>query len=1086
MITALSRCVRGTQLLPDASRSQGSSPSTQRSQLWRTVLTIAAMCSIVLAGLAPNAFAQDEEPQDSAPPEKKPLDHSVYDSWMRLGGGTLSRDGKFFHYSLRPGDGEGVAVISSIDGETEYRIERGAQVEFTYDSKFAVYRIQPDPDELRKAREERKPASEQPKSKLEILNLANGEKLTIERVSSFRLPEKGAGWVAYQMERPPGEEGEAAEGEGGAGGQAAGQQGGRGRGRFGAGRRGGRRGGGNLESASTDQQPGRRGRRGRGQQQQEPIRAPDPGEGRSEERRKQTGTEVILRNLETSAEFHFEDVTSYQFSENGKRLVYATSADEGEKDGVFMVVVGAAPTPLLTGRGRYQSVSMDESGERLAFLTDRDDYDADEPALNLYYWHAGQGEASLLTSKETKGLPEGWGLAGGGVSFSKSGKRLFFNTRPLPEPEKEEKPEEEAAKEEAGEAQAAERQQAEQEANDDDDEEEEPEVVVDIWHWKDPVLQPQQLIEARRSQNPSYQAMIFLDEDNRFLQLETEELDGVQIGNNRDADVAIANDDKPYEMVNSWETPGFSDVYLIDLATGEKTKILERLQSRTSFSPKAKYITWWDGTELAMYAMPTKANKDGERPISNLTELIPHPVVNELHDSPSLPRNYGTAGWVGDDELVLIYDKHDIWAAQPGGLMPPSCVTDGYGRENDLRFRYQNLDPDEETIDPGKTMLLSAFHLKTKASGYFTDQVRGTDEPKKIIMRDEALSIADKADDADVMLVTRSTFRSYPNLWVTKDNFAHMDQRTDANPQQSDYLWGTAEIHEWTSADGEELQGILYKPDNFDPNKKYPMMVYFYERNSDGLHRHVVPAPGSSSINYTFYVSRGYVVFVPDIPYKIGHPGLSCANAVLPGIASLVDAGFVDRDRIGVQGHSWGGYQIAYLVTRTDMFAAAEAGAPVSNMTSAYGGIRWSSGRSRMFQYERTQSRIGDTLWRSQQKYIENSPLFFADMVQTPLLILHNDEDGAVPWYQGIEMFVALRRLEKPVWMFNYNGEDHGLRQRHNQKDWTIRLQQYFDHFLQGAPAPVWLAEGVPGKDKGKTLGLELIEEEPETNDAGK
>ncbi|MDE0649443.1 MAG: prolyl oligopeptidase family serine peptidase, partial [Gammaproteobacteria bacterium] len=269
------------------------------------------------------------------------------------------------------------------------------------------------------------------------------------------------------------------------------------------------------------------------------------------------------------------------------------------------------------------------------------------------------------------------------------------------------------------------------------------------------------------------------------------------------------------------------------------------------------------------------------------------------------------------------------------------------------------------------------------------------------------------------------------------------------------------------------------------PSEEYPMMVYFYERSSDGLYGYTAPAPGSSSINRSFYVSRGYLLFVPDIPYRDGYPGESALDAVVPGVLELVEEGFVDADRIGVQGHSWGGYQIAYMVTRTDLFAAAEAGAPVSNMISAYGGIRWQSGRSRAVQYERGQSRIGGSLWEYPLRFIENSPIFTADKINTPILMLHNDEDGAVPWYQGIELFVALRRLGKPVWMLNYNGEAHGLRQRHNQKDWAIRMQQFFDHYLKGAPAPVWMEEGVPAIMKGRTLGLELTrvraisEEEP-------
>ena len=294
--------------------------------------------------------------------------------------------------------------------------------------------------------------------------------------------------------------------------------------------------------------------------------------------------------------------------------------------------------------------------------------------------------------------------------------------------------------------------------------------------------------------------------------------------------------------------------------------------------------------------------------------------------------------------------------------------------------------------------------------------------------------------------------------------------------QQKEYLGGAAELVHWTSLDGKALKGILYKPEDFDPSQQYPMIVYFYEKMSNQLHAHRMPTTSRGSINFAFYVSRGYLIFIPDIPYKVGFPGESALNAVIPGITHLIDQGFVSKDRIGVQGHSWGGYQIAHLVTRTNIFRAAEAGAPVSNMISAYGGIRWGSGLSRMMQYERSQSRIGGSLWETPLRFIENSPIFWADKIETPLLMLHNDNDGAVPWYQGIELFVALRRLNKPVWMINYNGEEHGIRKHHNRKDWTIRLQQFFDHYLKDAPAPVWMAEGVPATEKGKNLGLDLIE----------
>jgi acetyl esterase/lipase len=532
----------------------------------------------------------------------------------------------------------------------------------------------------------------------------------------------------------------------------------------------------------------------------------------------------------------------------------------------------------------------------------------------------------------------------------------------------------------------------------------------------------------------------------------------------------------------------------VNAATGSAERILEYLQDNASPSPTGRYLAWFDGEELHWFIMDLE-----DRAVTNVSAVIPHPVQNELHDSPSDPGPYGSAGWTKDDDLFLIYDRHDIWAIDPEGEEAPRNVTEGVGRRENLRFRYVDLDAgggrggrggfgggggggeDDEGIDPAEPMLLSAFHYWNKQDGFYRDVVAGTTEPVRLLLADKSLGSPRKAEDADVLLLTQSTFREFPDLYTTDPDFRDFRRMSDANPQQAEYRWGSSELVQWPSASGETLQGVLYKPDGFDPSQKYPMMVYFYERLSDNVNNYVIPAAGSSSINISFYVSRGYLVFTPDIPYRVGYPGESAMNAVVPGVLSLLERGFVDRANIGVQGHSWGGYQIAYMVTETDLFSAAEAGAPVANMISAYGGIRWSTGMSRMFQYEKTQSRIGGTLWEQPLRYIENSPIFFADKVHTPLLMMHNDEDGAVPWYQGIEYFVALRRLSKPVWMLNYNGEDHGLQKEQNRKDWALRMQQFFDYYLMDAPMPIWMEEGVPAILKGKTLGTELVTDKKTT-----
>jgi dipeptidyl aminopeptidase/acylaminoacyl peptidase len=640
-----------------------------------------------------------------------------------------------------------------------------------------------------------------------------------------------------------------------------------------------------------------------------------------------------------------------------------------------------------------------------------------------------------------KGMAAGWGImAGRQPSFSKSGQRLFFGTAPLPAEDKKSKTDKNLEK-----------------------------VKVDIWHYKDPLLQPMQLLQTGKDQARTYLAMVEPGKG-QIIQLGTKDVPDVVVGGDGDGDVAVGSTDLAYRHLLSWDYPGYHDVFLIDAKSGSRQKVLTKVQGFTSLSPGGKYLTWWDGAKRAWFALSVKDKKT-----IHLTKLLPCAVHNELHDVPATPPPYGMAGWVKDDKACLIYDGYDIWAVDPESVLPPVCVTEQFGRKNHLRFRYEKLDPKEKAIDPNQPMLLAAFNLKTKATGYYLDQVSSNQPPQKLICVDEYMDIKAKAKAANKLLVTRSTFSKFPDLWVCDAKLQGLKQVSHANPQQKDYTWGKAELMEWTSLDGVQLNGLLYKPDNFDAKKQYPLLVYFYERNSENLHKHYVPAPSRSIINISFYVSRGYVVFVPDIPYKIGHPGQSCLNAVLPGVTALIKQGFVHPKKIGVQGHSWGGYQVAYLVTKTKLFAAAESGAPVSNMTSAYGGIRWSTGMSRMFQYEKSQSRIGGTLWNAQQKFLENSPLFWADQITTPLLILHNDKDGAVPWYQGIELFVALRRLDRPCWMLNYNGEDHGILKRENSIDFSIRMQQFFDHYLKGDPPPVWLANGVPATQKGKTLGLDLV-----------
>lgn len=772
---------------------------------------------------------------------------------------------------------------------------------------------------------------------------------------------------------------------------------------------------------------------------------------------------LVLRNLESGQEWIYDHVTDYAFAENGELLAYTETDSTGNPVHAVHAVrlTGDAPeaVTLHSGADNYPQFVLGDEGTQIAFLAGPDSVDVPHHDNILYHWRVGDDEPSALAQSGTSGLPDNWLVSEqADLSFSENGNRIFFGTAPAPPPPVEK-----------------------------DSLLEKEKVEVDIWNWKDPYIQPMQKEQAEEKKKQTYRAAYFTQTD-RIVQIATEAVPAVTVADEGNADVALGVTNRPYRQKLSWDWPAAYDAYLIDLQTGERLQVLENVQAIPQLSPEGKYVAWWNREARAWKALTT----DDQSHIT-LSAGIPHSVYDHRHDRPYPPGPYGLAGWTEGDKQVLIYDKHDVWTVDPTQPKATRALTDEVGRQENLRFRYVKLEDDRETaawgnwpnaVNPSTQvsdeLLLSAFNTETKADGFYRDQVTGSEQPTELLMMDRSFSNPQKADDANRLLYTRESFQEFPDLWATDQSFSDPTKITNLNPQQSEYRWGTAELIEWTSANGEKIEGLLYKPEDFDPSKEYPMMTYFYEQYSDDLHEHYAPKSDRSVINFTFYVSRGYVVFVPNIHYETGYPGESAMQSVMPGVTMLADKPWIDEDNIGVQGHSWGGYQIAYMVTKTDLFAAAEAGAPVSNMISAYGGIRWGSGMSRMFQYEDTQSRIGSSLWDMPMRYIYNSPIFWADRINTPLMMMHNDKDSAVPWEQGIELFVALRRLNKPAWLINYTGEVHWPTDLAEKRDWTRRMQQFFDHYLKDAPAPVWLKEGVPATEKGRTLGLEPATTDPE------
>ena len=786
------------------------------------------------------------------------------------------------------------------------------------------------------------------------------------------------------------------------------------------------------------------------QEADKPAAKPDPKEKKEQEKApeaKPTKDNLYVLNIKTLAVDTLACVESYIFSKKGDRIAYITKPEKKDSlnvRGVFLYDPAAkAVNEVLKGEkeATFKGLVFNEDADRLAFFATLDT--AKDAKKNLDLWMY-DGTARKLIDHTSSVLPKGWKIGDNrNVEFHKN--FLLLGTCPIPREKDTTLVEFEQPK-------------------------------LDIWVWNDDYIQTVQKNNLRRDLAKTYTAKVNYD-GSGFAQLADEQIPNVTVGEKNMQDYLLVTSDKPYRVQRSWSYESHNDLYKLSLKDGSRELIAKDvLYSNLSVSPDGAYAVAFHPKENNWYLYTLATGEFRE-----LTSQLGVTFWNEEDDHPADPGAWGRAQWSEDSKFFWIPDQYDLWQFDPTGAVAPFRVTEGVGRETKTTYSYTNPynEPDIRSMFGGavkadKPVYFSTFNHVTKQRGY---AVKDLSKKKAKLERlyegpysFGSLAISE-GKKGNTLLYTRGNFEDGTNVWMTSDNFKTQRQMSDINPQQREYNWGTVELVNWTSEDGKPLEGLLFKPENFDPKKKYPMMIYFYERNSETLYNSRVPAPSASTINIPYFVSNEYLVFVPDLVYTDGHPGQSCLKCLMPGVDMLCRNPWVDGDNMAIQGQSWGGYQVAYLITQTNRFKAAGAGAPVSNMTSAYGGIRWESGIARTGQYEEGQSRIGQDLWKGFDLYVENSPLFHVPNVTTPVLIMHNDADGAVPWWQGIEFYNGLRRCGKQAWMLQYNDEAHNLRERRNRKDLSIRLSQFFDHFLKGAPMPVWMSKGVPATLKGIDYG---------------
>jgi dipeptidyl aminopeptidase/acylaminoacyl peptidase len=971
---------------------------------------------------------------------KKPLTHDVYDGWKSAGERKISNDGNYILYAVNPQEGDGEMIIQNIKSGYKKIIPRGYNGIITEDSRYAVLKIKPAYQDTRQAKIKKKKPDEMSKDSLAIVLLGADSIIKISRIKSYKTPEKGANWLVYQLEKPLPDSvrkktspdslklkidklAKLAD---------------------------------SLIRKSLDSVKGKI-------EKEQLIKAANKavkeiykkaddleneinmfdaeGDDATARAGGAEGTELIVRNLFTAATKSFKLVNDYQLDEKGTRLLIETtknSKDTNSKAMLLLYDLGSGITDtIMRGLNDAKGFAFDEQGKQLVFVAERDSSSkALQKFYKLWYFKPGMDSAMILAEKNTVGMRLGFTVSENASNrFSRDGKKIFFGTAPVQPIKDTTLVDFELAK-------------------------------LDIWTYKDDYLQPQQLKQLSQEQRRNYLA-VTRPGTKEIVQLGSEDMENVSLVDEGNADWVLAQTSKGNRLPAQWEGRSKMTAYIVNTTTAAKTKINNKSYGFYSASPNGKYVYWYDPAAKNYFTYNVVTEE-----IKNISSKIKVPIYDTENDVPDFPSAAGNMGWVGSDQYFLIKDEYDIWQVDPNGIELPKNISNGYGRKNKTEFNYVRLDDEKRFIEPGETILLQSLNKHNKFTGYFSKKVDIISDPVKISEGAYMNGSILKARDASQYLLQRAT-PSSSELYYGSD-LNNITAVTNIADQQKEYNWLKPELVRWKMFDGKMSEGILFKPENFDPSKKYPVVFYFYERNADGLYSYRTPAPSASTINIAYFVSNGYLVFDPNIYYKTGEPGQSAYNSVVSAAKYLSAMPFVDSTKMGIQGQSWGGYQVAYLVTRTNMFRAAGAGAPVANMTSAYGGIRWGSGINRQFQYEKTQSRIGATLWQRPDLYIKNSPLFSADKINTPLLIMHNDADGAVPWYQGIELFTALKRLDKKVWLLQYNGEDHNLVERKNRKDLSVRLSQFFDHYLKGTRAAKWMTEGLKAVDKGRDWGFDL------------
>jgi len=774
------------------------------------------------------------------------------------------------------------------------------------------------------------------------------------------------------------------------------------------------------------------------------IRKRGPGEEAGYE-----GADLVVYDLSSGTSLNLGNVSEFAVNDGGTHLAYLVDASWDAGNGLYLLELESNRIHALdTEQATYAALSWSEDGDALAALrgTVPEDKVQRENALLVLSELEAPYRVASLSPGPASGIPDGFVLSElAGLSWSDDSGRIFLGIK----------------------------EQA------DDHEELEGRANVDVWHWADVEPQSVQEVRASRERNTTWPAVVNVRGNTlSFVQLGDESLESVsQAGTTR---WGIGRDPTPYQYEISWGGSN-SDYYRVNLDTGERTLMAERVGREMGASDDGSW--WLFLRDQEVIARNLETGKE-----VNLTSSSGVDFVDRQDDHPYELPTYGTAGWSKDGSRVVLYDRYDVWEVPLDGGQATN-LTQGMGARDKIRFRLTEFGEGggggpggfgrggggfEEGIDLSEPLLLSAYGDRNKKSGYW--EVRKGGEPQPLIWLDKSVGRPTKAEDAERIMFTEETFVEFPDYWISDTRFRTPRKVTEANPQQADFAWSPGRVLiDYVDDRGNALQGTLALPAGYEEGKQYPMLVYFYELMSDQHHRYSMPTYDDRP-HMSTYASNGYLVFQPDIVYTIGEPGSSAVDDLTSSVQKVIDLGYADPAHIGLQGHSWGGYQSSFVVTQTDMFACVVTGAPPTNLISFYNTLYRSTGTIQQGITEVGQVRMGTTPFEDFDLFVSQSPIHNASKITTPFMILHGTADGSVDYGQGLEYYAMARRLGKEVILLSYPDEGHHLSRKENRIDFQIRMMQYFDHYLKGTQPAKWMVEGVPFLEKNYANPREMLD----------